>query len=245
MEPTPWAGSRRPAGARVAMVCSRHAARFIANVSRTNIRMSQNRQTQALSRALLDKLWDQCNWAHEIWTLRRALIDGNRRKRTLEEGPHIDFIAATGNALQEYVLLQIAKLHDPAVMSGRVCLTLKYVVEYGGWNQATQRKLRTLKKRLDDFQDRIRPARNRLISHNDLATVLNGQRLGTFEAGADQRYFKTLNSFMSSAYQGAVGGPCAPFATLKTEAQRAVAVLAATTAPKDRRRRKARGRAGG
>lgn len=210
-------------------------------VSRTNINMNPKQPTSALSRALLDKLWDQCNWAHEIWTLRRALIDGNRRKRTLEKGPHIDFISATGNALQEYALLQIAKLHDPAVMSGRVCLTLNYVVEYGGWDEATQRKLTALKKRLDTFHGTIRPARNRLISHNDLATVLNGQPLGAFESGADQKYFKALHSFVSSAYRGAVGGPCASFSSLKTETRRAVAVLASSTKPRRGRRRRHRG----
>ncbi len=219
--------------------------RLKSGVSRTNIRMSQKRPTSALSRALLDRLWNQCNWAHEVWSLRRALIDGNRRKRTLVRGPHIDFITTAGNALQEYVLLQIAKLHDRAVVAGRVCLTLEYVVEYGGWDEATQRKLGTLKKRLDAFEIRIRSARNRLISHNDLATVLNEQPLGSFEAGADQRYFKALQLFVSSAYQGAVGGPCAPFSTLKTDTQRAVAALASSTTSKNRRRRKTVRRAGG
>jgi AbiU2 len=188
--------------------------------------MLQKPQTSGVCRIVLDRLWDQCNWTHEIWTLRHALIDGNRRKRTLERGPHIDFLAATGNALQEYLLLQIAKLHDRAVVSGRVCLTLEYVVEYGGWDPATLRKLTSLRKRLDSFQEQIRSARNRLISHNDLAAILEGQPLGMFKAGAERKYFKTLHSFVSSAYQASVGGPCASFSSLESEGTCAIAALA-------------------
>lgn len=200
--------------------------------------MTQGQPKSALSRALLDKLWEQCNWAHEVWTLRRALIDGNRRKRTLERGPYFDFITTAGNALQESVLLQIAKLHDRAVIAGRVSLTLEYVVEYGGWDGATLRKLGKLKRRLDVFEGKIRPARNRLISHNDLAAVLSEQPLGSFETGADQRYFKTLFSFVSAAYQSATGGPCASFSTLKADTTLAVAALASATTSANRRRSK-------
>ncbi len=206
--------------------------------------MPPKQPKSALSRALLDKLWEQCNWAHEVWTLHRALIDGNRRKRTLERGPHLDFITTVGKALADYVLLQITKLHDRAVVAGRVSLTLEYVVEYGGWDQVTRRKLARLKGRLDALDGKIRPARNRLISHNDLAAVLSEQSLGGFAAGADQRYFKTLHSFVSTAYQSTTGGPCAPFSTFKHDTQLAVAALASSTTSLRRQRRKTVARGG-
>jgi hypothetical protein len=200
--------------------------------------MPPKQPKSALSRVLLDKLWEQCNWAHEIWTLRRALIDSNQRKRTLEQGPHFYFIKAVGDACMEYVLLQIAKLHDRAVVAGRVCLTLDYVVEYGGWDETTQHKLMRLKGRLDALDSKIRPARNRLIAHNDLAVALSNQSLGGFVAGTDQRYFRTLQSFVSTAYKSTTGGPCAAFSTLKDDTRLAVAALAASPASVRRRRPK-------
>jgi hypothetical protein len=190
----------------------------------------------ALSRTVLDKLWDQCNWAHEVWTLRRALIDDNRRRQTLQRGPYFFFVITAGNALHEYVLQQMAKLHDPAG-GRRVSLTLEFAVEYGGWDAVTLRKLKTLKSRLDALDKQIRPARNQLISHNDLGALLGDVPLGAFKAGADKRYFKTLFMFMSTAYECATGGPCAEFATLKEETERVVAALASSTLALKRRRR--------
>jgi hypothetical protein len=67
----------------------------------------------------------------------------------------------------------MAKLHDPAVMSGRVNLSLAYILDYGGWDVATAGRLRALRNQLDDLDRQIRPARNRILSHNDLVTLLD------------------------------------------------------------------------
>jgi hypothetical protein len=51
------------------------------------------RQPQStLSRALLDRLFLQLDWVHEVWMLRHTHFDGNRRKRTLDRGPQTDFL---------------------------------------------------------------------------------------------------------------------------------------------------------
>jgi hypothetical protein len=192
--------------------------------------MPRRAPQSALSKALLDRLFNQCNWAHEVWTLRRALFEGNRRKRTLERGPHMYFLATVNTALTEYVLLQIAKLHDPAVVSGRVSLTIEYVVEYGGWDASSRRKLLRLKERLDALGKQIRPARNRLIAHNDLAAVLGDTALGAFEEGADRKYFRALQSFITTVYRSATGEPCAAFATFsRDDAHQVIAALASST----------------
>lgn len=167
----------------------------------------------SLSPMVLDKLWNTCNWAHEVWVLRRALIDDNRYKKKLDSGDHGEFLRMIGEVLHDYVLLQIAKLHDNAVMSGRICLTIEYIVEYGGWEPAVYRQLRSLKERLDALNRKIRSARNRIISHNDLATILANEPLGGFDIGADKRYFKMLHKFVKLVYLEVSGDPCADFST--------------------------------
>jgi hypothetical protein len=42
-------------------------------------------------------------------------------------------------------MLQIAKLHDSAVVSGRISFTLDYMVEYGGWDDVTRERLVRIK----------------------------------------------------------------------------------------------------
>jgi len=191
-----------------------------------------------LSRALLDCFYEQCNWTHEVWTLRRALFDGNRRKRTLDRGPHKYFLDYLQTILTAYFMLQIAKLHDPAVASGRVSLTLDYVVEYGGWDTATKAKLVRNKRTLDKLGNVIRLPRNKLIVHNDLSTVLQGEPLGAFSRGGDISYFKSLQRFMKRVYISATGSPCADFSTFtKGDARSVILALAADTAKEPRRSR--------
>lgn len=191
----------------------------------------------SLSQALLDRFYEQCNWTHEVWTLRRALFDGNRRKRTLERGPHTYFLNYLQTILTEYVMLQVAKLHDPAVVSGRVSLTLDYIVEYGGWDSATRGRLVRSKRTLDKLGSVMKLPRNKLIVHNDLSTVMQDASLGTFSAGADTNYFKFLQRFMTCAYVGATGSPCADFSKFtKGDALSVISALAADT-PKEPRRR--------
>lgn len=173
--------------------------------------MSQAKKKSSLSPTVLDKLWNTCIWAHEVWVLRRALIDENRHKRKLARGHHVEFLRITGEVLHDYVLLQIAKLHDHAVVSGRICLTIEYIMEYGGWDPAAYRQLQELRERLDVLDKKIRSARNRIISHNDLAAILADEPLGAFDAGADKRYFRTLQRFVKLVYLKATGEPCADF----------------------------------
>lgn len=194
----------------------------------------------ALSKLLLDRLFEQCNWAHEVWTLRRAMFDGNRRKRTLDRGPHTYFLYHLQNILTEYVTIQIAKLHDQAVVAGRVSLTLDYVVEYGGFDVPTKKKLARIRATLDKLGSILRQPRNKLIAHNDLAAVMQDAPLGEFAAGMDTRYFQSLQRFLKAAYVGAIGEPCADFSTFsKSDAAGVIRALAADTRPEPRRRRRA------
>lgn len=45
------------------------------------------------------------------------------------------------------------------------------------------------------FERKIRDARNKLIAHNDLSTILQAQDLGGFDRGDDTEYFRNLREF--------------------------------------------------
>jgi hypothetical protein len=185
----------------------------------------------AISRVVADKLFEVCTCAHETWMLHRTLFDDNRDIEQLAHGKHVYFFKHLNHVLQEYALLQIAKLHDPAVMSGRVNLSLAYIVDYGGWNAAIAGRLRALKTRLDDLDTQIRPARNRILSHNDLATLLDDRPLGAFPKDADVEYFQTLHEFVNCVFQEVTGSPCADFATFsRSDAQGLICALLASDA---------------
>jgi hypothetical protein len=64
-----------------------------------------------------------------------------------------------------------------------------------------------LAKELGDFAKQLLSARNKILSHNDLATIVAGARLGEFANGADEEYFKALQEFVNTVHDEVIGGP--------------------------------------
>ena len=59
----------------------------------------------------------------------------------------------------------------------------------------------------------LRSVRNKILSHNDLPTILSGSTLGAFPRGADRSYFEALQQFVNIVHGEVIGGP-APFSDL-------------------------------
>jgi hypothetical protein len=126
---------------------------------------------------------------------------------------------------QEHLLLQLAKLHDPAVQGKDVNLTIDYMIAFGNWDDPTRCELVTLHKSLERLADKIRSARNKALSHNDLVTILAGAPVGAFPAGEDVRYFQELQRFVDVVNEAVCGGP-SPFNDLaEGDARRLVEVI--------------------
>jgi len=161
----------------------------------------------ALSTSVVEEFCRLCDWAHEVWLHHRALFDHNQRGTELltsfagEEWGRLSIIS------QEYSLLQIVKLHDPAVMNGKVTLGIDYMLTYGDWSDLVRGHLEELANELNGFASSLRGARNKLLSHNDLATIVAGASLGEFVDGADQEYFKALQDFVNTIHDAVIGGP--------------------------------------
>ena len=104
-------------------------------------------------------------------------------------------------------MLQIVKLHERAVVSGNVTLGIDYIITYGGWSNTVRTHLETLAEKLNRFSSQLRAARNKILSHNDLATIVSGATLGRFADGADEEYFNVLQEFVNTVHVEVVGGP--------------------------------------
>ena len=148
-----------------------------------------------------------CNHAYEAWLTHRILFDNNPRVADLETGRAAPFFVRLSIITQEYALQQIAKLHDPAVQQGRKNLTLEYALRFGAWDAATTQALEAMLKDLEVFAKQIKPARNRVLSHNDLEFILDSEEPGGFKKDADRRYFETLQEFVNKVHEQTVGGP--------------------------------------
>ncbi|MDR4468394.1 MAG: hypothetical protein MRJ68_08855 [Nitrospira sp.] len=180
----------------------------------------------AFSHSHANLLWRVCNDAHEAWKLRRALVDDNLKLAEIQQSTHNYFVFQLSVALHHHALLQIAKLHDPAEMSGRLNMSLAFVVERHDWDPATLKMLSELSTRLGSLYDAIKTARHRILAHNDLATLSADLDLGAFPAGADRAYFETLFTFVQTVWVAVVGSTCADFSSFSaSDAEMAIAAL--------------------
>jgi hypothetical protein len=166
--------------------------------------------THALSATVVRHFCTLCDKAHEYWLNHLELFDNNRRDTELVNSVARPEWERLSIISQEYSLLQLVKLHDPAVMNGNCNLGIKYVLAYGGWSESVRHGLAALAKELDRFAKPLLDARNKILSHNDLATMVAGAALGAFPVGDDEKYFKALQEFVNIVHGEVIGGPC-PF----------------------------------
>lgn len=159
-----------------------------------------------LSAKVITKFCESCGWAHEVWSTHRA-FDDDPRTAILARGEHGPLLTRLSILSQEYTLLQLAKLHDPAVQQRRINLSLDYVIEYGGWDADTRIELVIIRGRLETLIQQLRVPRDRIIAHHDLRSILDDKALGGFENGADIQYFRDLQEFVDLVHDKAIGGP--------------------------------------
>lgn len=148
-----------------------------------------------------------CGWAYECWLNHRELFDDNPRADALKNSFAGEALGRLSVISHEYSLLQIVKLHDKAIVSGRVTLGIDYILQYGGWSPEVKQDLDVLAFNLDRFASGLRTVRNRLLSHNDLTAVLSDTILGEFEKNADIAYFRSLQKFVDIVHDEVIGGP--------------------------------------
>ena len=161
----------------------------------------------ALSSHVAIEFCKLCDWAYQVWLNHRELFDDNPRSGELQKSMAADTLLRLSKISHEYTLLQIAKLHDRAVISGEVTLGIEYVLKYGGWNQSTLDELKGIAIKLECLAGSLRTVRNRILSHNDLGAVLSGAPLGEFKKDEDIQYFDALQQFVNVVHASVVGGP--------------------------------------
>ena len=149
----------------------------------------------AISARVVEEFCGLCNSAYQASLVHRTLFDENVAADRICASAMGHGYGKLSEITQEHALLQIAKLHDPAVMGGKITLGINYVLTYGGWNFETQGKLAGLAIQLDGFAKQLKAARNQTLAHNDLAAVLAGGTLGAFAQDEDQKYFCVLAEF--------------------------------------------------
>ena len=161
----------------------------------------------AHSAKVITEFCKHCDWAFQVWMNHRLMFDDNPRAEELQKSMGADFLARLRTISHEYMLLQIAKLHDSSVVSGQVTLSIEYIIKYGAWSDDYAKTLKDYAKRLEKFAQNLRTVRNQALSHNDLAAILSNSNLGEFGVNEDFQYFDALQQFVNIIHGEVVGGP--------------------------------------
>ena len=161
----------------------------------------------AHSKIVVKRFCELCQTSYEAWRTHRVLFHNNPHAAELIKSPAGKALIRLDVIAQEYALHQISKLHDPAIQKDQINLGIDYMVRFGGWDETIKLKLQSLQKQLDEVPKKIRPARNKILSHNDLEAILNASTLGAFPDEADTEYFKALEEFVSIVHENVIGEP--------------------------------------
>jgi len=169
------------------------------------------------------KFCELCDWAYETWVTHKRLFDQNTKtESTIGKAP--DFTIRLSAITQEYSLQQICKLHDPAIQGESINLSIDYIVRFGDWGTQEQ-EIKSIQKRLSELWNSLKPARNKLLSHNDLYALMRGSALGAFPEGFDNQYFEALQDLVNAVHSKWLDGPY-PFNDLaKADVEEFLALL--------------------
>jgi len=147
-----------------------------------------------------------CSQAYQASVIHKLLFDQNDNKAdTIEKA--VAFANHLSTITQEYSLQQIAKLHDPAVQNKDRNVSINFVVEFGEWG-AKEAEIEAIRERLSKLWGHLKPARNKLLAHNDLEALLANEALGGFPEGEDDLYFEALQELVDAVHdRWGDGGP--------------------------------------
>jgi hypothetical protein len=137
-------------------------------------------------------------YLRSVWCHYQILYEeSDLRRRMLHRIAPI-FFRDLNLILIEHLVLQICKLTDPEGSGTRKNLTIDYLVNNGNFSAAPadQDRAIILRDRIHLFRTAILPARNKLISHLDLSTVMAGSPLGAADEQAWSQFWDDLDELV-------------------------------------------------
>ena len=148
----------------------------------------------------------ECMWAWVVYEQYLKLYEQGEVRLNLLDKIASSFFSDLNTIMKGYLLIQICKLTDPAYTLGKPNLTTNYLVEHLPWPPAVKDELLKTSLKLDSFRKYLVDARNKILSHNDLTTTVEGHAHGAFPAGEEKEFWDNLQNFINTAHGYYFGG---------------------------------------
>jgi len=140
---------------------------------------------------LVKKFGNQIVRFHAIHHMYKELFEDEEAHILMERTAN-SFFRDLNTILQHYILLEFAKITDPATTKGQENFTIDNLIQSIDWPQDIQDKLTTLNDKTKNFRKHIIEARNKLLAHMDKEVHLTDQVLGGFPKGEEEVFLQTL-----------------------------------------------------
>ena len=172
--------------------------------------------TDETAKRIVKRFCDHVHWLISVRYIYEVLFENERPScRTLMEKTASSFFADLNKILQEYLLLECAKITDPATTGNHENFTVAFLVENICWprEQLTSltddkdilKELKSLQAVTEGFRNYIKCARNKRLAHLDRETVLSGRPLGGFPEGEDKKFFDALQKMCNIVHEACFG----------------------------------------
>ncbi len=150
-----------------------------------------------------------CGHVHWLVRLRhtyKVLFEDEQPScQTLMEKTASSFFADLKRILKEYLLLECAKITDPATSNKDDNFTVKYLILRIKWPDDNDKELTSLLAITEDFRRRIELARHKFLAHLDVQAVLSDKPLGEFPEGEDRTFFEALEKICNISHEACFG----------------------------------------
>ena len=139
-----------------------------------------------------------CQWVYECWLTHSNLFECLPDRFQEEEIAPFKGYVETGygrclgrlnEISHQYLILQIAKLHDPALQRGNENLSIDFFVRQKFWSDDELPTINGLASELDGLYKQIEEVRNKILAHNDRSVYVKGTPLGNFPQGEEEPIF--------------------------------------------------------
>ncbi len=144
------------------------------------------------------------HWLGNVRRIYEELFE-NDKSPILMERTAPSFFSDLNTILHSYLLLEFAKITDPAETHDKENFTVDNLLMSIDWPQDIRDNLTSLSEKTKDFRRRIKNARDKLVAHTDKDAFLADRRLGEFPQGEDKVFLRTLHEICDLTHEACFG----------------------------------------
>ena len=150
---------------------------------------------------------DQCIWLRCCYNTYLALYESDDCTKKVLQASAPVYFGDLNKILIEYVLLQICKITDPAESAGHKNLTFEGVNKVLGEDGLMTNEIAGFSCGLSHYRELVKESRNKLISHLDRESVLNGLPIGEHPEEKVTAFFESLQGYVDAVGNAVGVGP--------------------------------------